>query len=101
MIPEYRVKFYCLIGMLFCFGIACFAWPDLYAALTTLEMDARTGPRSHRVNVHLVYHREPVRFIFNIIEQAVYTLAATTVGLALTWRVLRGRKAFSKGERFE
>lgn len=101
VIPEYRVKIYCLFGMLFFLGVGCFAWPDLYEALTTLEMDARTGPRSHRVNVHLVYHREPARFVFNLIEQAAYTLVASAAGLALTWRLLRGRRAFKKGGHFD
>jgi uncharacterized membrane protein len=94
--PEYRVKFYCLIGALFFLGIGLGMGFELYPALRTGEFDTMTGSRSQRIQVHLVYREDPLNFLINFIADAVRSLLMTTIGLGLLWRVLKGAKAFGR-----
>jgi hypothetical protein len=94
--PEYRVKFYCLIGALFFLGIGLGMGFELYPALSTGELDTMTGPRSHRIREHLVYREDPLNFLISFLGDGVRCLLMTTIGLGLLWRVLRGAKAFGR-----
>lgn len=99
MIPNYRIRIYCLIvAPLFLLG----AWAvaqEIYSALTTFELDALTGYRYHRTTEHLVFDEQPWRFSFYLVLHVMYFLFGGWVGLFLAWGVLRGRKAFKRWSR--
>ncbi|MFJ4143629.1 hypothetical protein [Pseudomonas sp. NPDC089734] len=94
MIPEYRVKIYCLLGAFFCIGCAFFVGSELFEAMRTLELDIQTGPRSNRVKEHLIYSHEPLRFVFYFFKTSVVSMLFMIAGLCMAWRMVRGRKAF-------
>jgi hypothetical protein len=95
-IPEYRVKFYCLLGAGFFLLCAWAMAPDLYAALTTYEFDTLTGRRHHRVREHLRYLETPWAFVYHFVLDLAAFLTTSALGLGLAWRLLRGRKAFKR-----
>ncbi|MCI8210028.1 hypothetical protein AUC61_10825 [Pseudomonas sp. S25] len=96
MIPGYRVRIYCFIAALFCLSGAWWAGERLYDALTLWQFDALTGPRRQSVKEHLVFDDHPARFLWYLLETLAGFIFFSGAGLAMTWGVLRGRKAFKR-----
>ncbi|PTT24739.1 hypothetical protein [Pseudomonas sp. HMWF021] len=96
MIPGYRVRIYCLIGALLCLLVAWASAEQLYTALTNGQLDALTGWRPHKTREHLALDEQPFRFTFYFLQMAASFVAFTGAGLALSWGVIRGRKAFRR-----
>lgn len=96
MIPGYRLRFYCLLGALFCLASCWVAALSLMDGLTLGQFDAVTGFRPHKIKEHLVFNEQPWRFAWYLLGQAALCVAGGGAGLALAWVVLRGRRAFKR-----
>lgn len=94
MIPGYRTRIYRFIGALL-FLFVAFVWAlDLYNALTTWQLDALTGPRRNTINEHLVFDEQPERFVFYLLQKALFFFLSVVVGLGMLWEALWGRRAY-------
>ncbi|MEN1834955.1 hypothetical protein AAIM60_18925 [Pseudomonas lijiangensis] len=72
---------------------------QLYDALTLWQFDVLTGPRGERVKERLIFDEQPVRFLFYLLKTLVIFILFGGAGLAMSWGVLRGRKAFKRWNR--
>jgi len=96
VIPEYRVRIYCFLGAVFCLGCAWLAGERLNDAFTLWQFDALTGSRRQSVKEHLIFDDQPERFLWYLLETIATFIFFSGAGLAMTWGVLRGRRAFKR-----
>lgn len=96
MIPNYRIRFYCFIGALFCLMVALACAEQLYSAATLWQFDVTTGRGVSKVREHLVFDQQPWRFGFYLLMTIVVFITSTGAGLWLCSGVWRGRRAFKR-----
>lgn len=96
MIPGYRIRFYCLLGVLLCgAGMVAFV-SDVLEALLYQGFNAMTGWRRHRVWEHLTLSANPIRFWIYLAWSA-FGAAASTYGVyKLSRGVLLGKRAYKR-----
>lgn len=96
MIPNYRIRAYCLFGALVCLLGSWAIAEQILHALTTCQFDAITGRRGSKVKEHFVLSQQPWRFGWYLLWHVAVLIASSGAGLVLTWGVLRGRRAFKR-----
>lgn len=97
--PEYRAKFYCVLGVLFFGGFTLLVAPDVYTAFLSGELHTRVGSRSNRQPMVFLLKDEPFSFVFYLLKDSVVFLFMAGGALVTLWRLIRGPKAFKFGNR--
>lgn len=96
VIPNYRIRFYSLIGALLCLLGAWASADAIHSAATLWQFDVTTGRGVSKVREHLVFDQQPWRFGFYLLMTIAVFIASTGAGLWLCWGVLCGRRAFKR-----
>ncbi|MBC8997249.1 hypothetical protein IAI51_11975 [Pseudomonas sp. N40(2020)] len=96
MIPEYRLRIYCLICALLCLLCAWAVAEQLNDALNIGQFDSMTGRSPHKVKEHFVFDEQPRRFSLYLLRDIAVFIASGGAGLAFSWGALRGRRSFKR-----
>jgi hypothetical protein len=96
LIPEYRIRIYCLIGALLYLLVAWASAEQLYNAATLWQLDVTTGRGAFKSREHLVFDQQPWRFVFYLLVSIAVFIASTGAALWFLRGVLRGRQAFKR-----
>lgn len=98
MIPSYRIRIYCLIGVLLAsLGMVVFV-SDLLGALFYQRLHALTGPRYHRVWEDVTLAANPVRFCGYFVFVAFGAAVSIYGTYKLGRGVVLGRRAYRAWE---
>lgn len=96
MIPNYRIRFYCLIGTLIC-GLGMTACTEqMLNALFYQAIDVTTGRGVHRAQEHLTLAESPIRFCWHFCFFVLGAVASSYGTYKLGRGVLLGRAAYKQ-----
>jgi hypothetical protein len=96
VIPEFRIRIYCFIAALLCLLCSWAVAEQIYNALTIWQFYSITGRRPHQINELFVFDKQPWRFSLYLLRNVALFILSSGAGLALSWGVLRGRRAFNR-----
>ncbi|WNW11279.1 hypothetical protein RRX38_08960 [Pseudomonas sp. DTU_2021_1001937_2_SI_NGA_ILE_001] len=97
--PEYRIKFYCVLSVLFFGGVTLLIAPEVYTAFVSGELHTLVGPRGDRQPMVFLFKDEPFSFVFYLLKDSVLFSFMAGAALVALWRLIRGPKAFKFGSR--
>lgn len=97
--PEYRVRFYCVLGILAFGGVALLMAPGVYAGLFEGQFTANVGTRQNPREALLVFNDDPLTFVFYFIKDSWAFLLMAGAAAGCFWRLVRGPKGLAFGSK--
>lgn len=95
--PEYRVRFYCVLGILAFGGLALLIAPSMYMGLFEGQFTANVGTRQNPRQAQLVFSDDPLTFVSYFIKDSGAFLLMAGAAVGCFWRLVRGPKALAFG----
>ncbi|MCQ9425762.1 hypothetical protein NRB16_19805 [Pseudomonas sp. LJDD11] len=91
---EYKVRFYCVIGILGSGAMTLLIAPEMYSGLIEGRFTAHVGTRQNPLKEVLVFNDDPLTFLLYFIKDFWFFLIMAGMTVGLLWRLIRGPRAF-------